>query len=190
MLRPAQIIVTEGYRYKPLSMGIAHFTGSWATHAFIATVGGEAVEAKLPRVRTFRVEDRIRQLHRENRAYAVLDIPSLPTVQRLLIAQKATSYVGRFYDVGQLALFAVTGKFWGDGAGTVVCSRLITASFRAGANTDLFPAEVLATYPPKHRRLDNLRDGYATPVDLLRSRLEVVDFVPSTRIKTIEEFRR
>lgn len=57
----------------------------------------------------------------------------------------------------------------------MVCSRLITASFYRGTGVDLFDDAIPeAHYPPDHPRLANLRDGYATPADLLRSRLQVV----------------
>lgn len=188
-LRLAQVVVTEGTRGSLLSEGIAYCTGSWATHAFISGWGVSAVEAWFPKVRRINVVERLAQLHEQGRAYAILDLPSLTIKQRMDAVARAESYVGRYYDIGQAALFALTGKFWHDGPGTLVCSRLITAAYYAGAKEDLFDdATLAAKYSVTFPRLGNLQHGYAVPADLFNSRLEVVDFVPSSHIQSIEQF--
>jgi hypothetical protein len=191
MLKPAQVVVTEGGRRSFVSRGIHRFTGSWATHAFVATFKGDGVEAWFPRVRRLNGEARLAQLEFQDRAYAVLDVPKLTLQQRWRIAAKAESYIGRFYDVGQLLLWGLTGQFWNDGDGTLICSRLVTASYWKGGNVHLFDDALLADkYPTPHPRRANVSRGYATPLDLLISRLEVVKFHPSSRIQTLDQFRR
>ena len=189
-LRLAQVVVTEGQRDSLISKGIARFTGSWATHVFISGWGSGGVEAWLPKVKPLDVAERLEELRSQDRAYVVLDLPSLTIKQRMAIVAKAESYIGRYYDVGQILLFALTGKFWSDGPGTLVCSRLITAAYFSGAEENLFDDLTLGTkYPLTFPRIGNLRRGYAVPSDLLNSRLEVVQFVPSSHIKSIEQFR-
>lgn len=186
--REGQVIVSEGNRKSLISKGIAFYTGSWATHAFIYVGNGQGVEATFPRVRYLDVNKRIEELKRKNRAFVVLELPGITDDLRTAVARKAETYVGRFYDVGQLLVYMLLGKFWKDGTGTLVCSRLVTAAHYSVGEV-LFDEETLAKYyPPCHPRLDNLRRGYATPVDLLTSRLEVVDFCPSSRIRKIEDF--
>lgn len=190
-LRLAQIVVSEGTRSSLLSRGIAYCTGSWATHVFMAGWGTGGIEAWFPKVRLMNVNERVERLQQEDRAFAVLDIPTLTFKQRAAAVTKAMSYVGRYYDVGQVALFALTGKFWHDGPRTLMCSRLITSAYYSGAKVDVFDDATLGThYPITFPRLANLRHGYAVPADLLNCRLEVVDFVPSSRITSLEQFQR
>jgi uncharacterized protein YycO len=184
--KAAQVVVTEGSHKSLISLAIRWATGSWWTHAFLVVGLEQGIEAKLPRVAPVDVQERLAELRREDRAYAILDLPSLSSPQRLAIVQQANSYIGRFYDLGQDILFALTGQFWNDGTGTLVCSRLITAAYADGAHQDLFDEATLAQqFVPTHSRLDNLRSGFAIPSDLLQSRLEVVEFVPSSRIRSL-----
>lgn len=144
------------------------------------------MEAWVPRIRHHSLRARVEELHRERRSYAVLEYPGLDERSRRAVAAKARSYVGRRYDLLQAALYWLRGQFWRDGEGRMVCSRLITASFFSGIGVDLFDDSFLEThYLRDHPRLPNLRNGYTTPADLLRSRLEGVrtwrpgDVVPS-----------
>lgn len=188
LLRVAQVVVTEG-KHKPWSLAIRYCTNSPATHAFLSVGRGQAVEAWMPTIRRFSATRRMEELRDQDRAFAVLDLPHLHLNDRVKIAAKAEEFVGRPYDWGQMLLFGMTGRFWQDGAGTQVCSRLITASFKDGMGIDLFPASVLAThFPPNFTRLDNLRDGAIAPVDLLKSSLEVVAFSPSSRVRDVADF--
>lgn len=187
-MRIGQIIVTEGERDSLISQMIAHHTGSWATHTFLVSVDGWGIEARFPFVRLMDVEARLDQLRCEDRAYVVLDIPELTEAERAGISLRAWEFLGRWYDIGQALLFILTGQFWKDGDGTLTCSRLITASYFDGASYDLFSKDILdEKYPATHPRVRGLQRGYATPADLLTSRLEVVDFHPSSRIQSVAD---
>jgi uncharacterized protein YycO len=169
----ASIVVTEGHGF--LARQIQRSTRSLFTHAFLVTGEDELVEAWVPRIRRHSLSARLQELHREKRTYGVLEYPGLDELSRRTVAAKAGSYVGRRYDVLQAALYGLLGQFWRDGEGRMVCSRLIAASFIRGIGVDLFDDAFLeARYPPDHPRLANLRNGYATPPDLLCSRLEAV----------------
>lgn len=189
MFQAAQVIVTEGERGSCISEAIAAFTDSWATHAFLVTLGGQAVEATFPRVAPLDYAARLQLLEAQDRAYAVLDLPNITADERRAIANKVTSYIGRWYDLGQLLLFAATGRFWGDGTGTLDCSRLITGAYAEGANVNLFSEEVLEKYKTQlGDRIGNLRHGFPLPAELLTSKLEVVAFHPSSRIRAVADF--
>ena len=169
----ASVVVTEGRGW--LARQIQRSTRSLFTHAFLVTGEDELVEAWVPRIRHHSLSARLGELHQEQRAYGVLEYPGLDELSRRAVAAKAQSYVGRRYDLLQAALYWLRGQFWRDGEGRMVCSRLITASFFRGIGVDLFDDAFLnAHYPPDHPRLVNLRNGYATPADLLRSRLQVM----------------
>jgi hypothetical protein len=190
LLRLGQVVVTEGGRDSLISRGIAEFQGSWATHAFIGVGKGRAVEAHFPRVRYLNVADRVRELKAQDRAFAILDLPDLRLDRRLLTARKAEEFVGRFYDVGQVLLYALTNRFWNDGTGTLVCSRVVTGAFFGGGKENLFDGATLDRhYPVGHPRRTNLASGYATPADLLASRLQLVEFFPSSRVHTLDALR-
>lgn len=185
-----QVVVTEGSHSSFVSWSIAKATDSWATHAFVITDPQyeAAVESTFPRVKAFNYNERFEKLEKENRAYAVLDLLALTDEQRQQVADKAESYIGRWYDVGQLFVYLLMGKFISDGAGTLVCSRLITSAFM-DIGIDIFPNEVLyEKIGMNSKRFENLTRGYATPVDLLASSLQLISFKPSTTIGSLEEF--
>jgi hypothetical protein len=155
-----------------------------ASHSILVTGADSGVEAWFPRVREVpNLSDRLATFRDQKRAYALLDLPTLTVARRLQIARNGLSYVGRFYDIGQVVLFALTGRFWSDGAGTLVCSRLVTAAY-FDARENLFDAEVLGALPPDFPRCANLAQGWVTPGDLLYSRLVVREFVPSATAPT------
>lgn len=189
MLRMGQVVVTEMNRHNVLSRAIARATRSVVTHSFMALGAEYGIEAVFPRVRVINTTEKLSHLRDNDQAYAILEVPGSTLGQRYNAVLKALSYEGRFYDVGQLLLYALTHKFWNDGSGTLLCSRLITASYLEGAAISLFPDELLASkYGETHPRIANLRAGYATPADLLLSKLDVVDFVPSSHSPTLAAF--
>src|SRR5688500_11624470 len=100
-----QFVITEGGN-SLISKLIAWHTGSWWTHAFIIVGKDEAVEATIPRVKKFDLHKRIKELEENDRAYVILDLPNITLQKRWKISAIAKSYVGKFYDVGQLLLFA------------------------------------------------------------------------------------
>lgn len=186
-LRIGQVLVSEVHHSNPLSRLIAWRTGSRITHAMIYVGRNKVIEAVWPQVRWADLDSKIADWKTEDQAWAVLDLPGVKLNQRAEVQWQAMQSVGRIYDVGQLAIFALTGRFWHDGPGTQVCTRLVTASYAPVA--DLFDAETLAkNYPAHFPRLANLRAGAATPGDLLKSKLEVVDFVPSSTVRSIADF--
>ncbi|CAN5699565.1 hypothetical protein BH23GEM3_BH23GEM3_04400 [soil metagenome] len=184
---PAQAVVTEGDWTSWVSRAIRRVTGSKWTHTFLVTGPDELIEAWFPRVRTRTLSERTAELARDGRDYVVLELPETTDAERHAVVNKAKEYVGRFYDVGQVLLYYTLRRFWKDGEGTLICSRLVTAAHFSGLGPErgnLFPPEVLAAVPPRlEARMDNLKAGYATPDDLLYSRLvrirtEVVETVP------------
>lgn len=189
MLAVGQVVVTEGERDSCVSKAIAAFSHSWATHCFLLTGLGTAVEAKFPRVVQLDPVVRLSALRDADRAYVVLDYPGVTAPDRLRIAQRADSYVGRWYDVGQLLLFALTHRFWGDGTGTLDCARLVTGAYDEGAHIDLFPKDFLDAHKAQlGHRIGNLAHGFPLPFELLTSKLEVVEFHPSSRIRAVADF--
>lgn len=183
-LQLGDVIVSEGSRAF-WSRHFARQLRSRATHAIVVTGVDEAVEATFPKVRTVCLSERLAELRRAERAYAVLRVDG---IDRTVLAHQAKSYVGRWYDVGQLLLYVLLGGFVRDGDGTLVCSRLVTASYWRGAGVNLFPCDRLAHgYPLGHARRGNVADGYATPVDLLAgSVLRIALFHPSPSAPTLD----
>ena len=174
-----QVVVTEGSRGSAISKTVAWATGSWFTHAFLVTGPDEAAEAWFPRVRTFNLTERMKELREENRAYAVLELSGMSAEERQgLVSLSKRTFLGRFYDVGQAILYGLFRRFVSDGPGTLICSRYITASFHAGGY-NLFPAELVARRFASSTRKDNLTRGQVIPSDLLMSRLSVVRWSPS-----------
>jgi hypothetical protein len=184
--RIGQVVVTEGDRNSWISRAVAKATGSWITHCFIVTDTNEAVEAWFPKVHSFDLTERMQELRKGRRAYAVLDLMTLTAEQRSSLVATARSFRGRFYDVGQALLFAMFHRFFSDGPGTLVCSRLITATFKKALGVDLFDELTLRIkfHSDHPNRQENLLAGQVTPADLLRSRLKVIRWVPSSFIRT------
>ncbi len=174
-LRLAQVVVTEGDWSSWISRAIRRATGFEWTHAFIVTGPDELSEAWFPRVRTHSLARRMDELAAKGRQHVVLELPEITDTERALVADKARSYVGRYYDVGQILLYYTLKRFWKDGDGTLICSRLVTAAHFSGLGPtrgNLFPPELIAALPPEFDgRQDNLKVGYATPADLLYSTL-------------------
>lgn len=182
--RLGQVVITEGQRSDWISKAIAAATGSWFTHCFIVTGPNELTEAWFPWVRKHSLIDRVKELHREKRAYAVLDLPGITAAQRCDVAREAHKFVGRWYDVGQALLYAAFKRFFGDGTGTVICSRHVSASFR-NANHELFDvATVSRKFGTNHPRFSNIINDEIIPTDLFKSRLRVVRWKPSSKMRT------
>jgi len=104
-LKLGTVLVTEGKRSSLISQGIAKATGSWATHVVLRGFGRQAIEATTPRVRAFSLDERIATLRAEDRAIVVLDIPEMSLATRFRIVEHAHRSIGKFYDLGQIALF-------------------------------------------------------------------------------------
>lgn len=187
MWRVGQVVVTEGNRDSWISKTIAWATGSWATHVFLVLDDQQAIEAKFPRVRVINTSARIAELEEQGRAYVVMEHPELKVSARWRLAEHAMGMVGRWYDLGQVLLYLVSGRFWRDGAGTLTCSRLVTAAFQ-NVGVSLFPDRLLDSRRAVFNgRLDNVRRGYATPVDLLLSSLVTVHFSASPEIRSVDD---
>lgn len=173
MFLPGQLVITEGNRKSWISRAVAWATGSWWTHAFIVVGPDRAIEATFPRVRQFSLKERLAQLEAEDRAYLVFDL-DLTGSQRTAVIEAAESFIGKWYDFGQLLYYKIRGQFVKDGIGKVVCSRLYTGVFqKVGIN--LFPKDHLdEVLPSWFVRRDNLEDGYVTPTDFFYSILKIV----------------
>lgn len=172
-----QVIVTEGNPKSFISRAISYFTKSKYTHAFIVTGNNEAVEATFPRVRKFTLNDRMAELAMQNRGYAVFDWPDIQLADRWKLAKEARSWIGKFYDIGQILIYLFTGRFFKDGIGTVVCSRLITGLGQKVLNFDCFTEETIAHLPEDYHRKNNLREQMAAPCDFFVSRLVLLEVV-------------
>jgi hypothetical protein len=187
MLKPGQVVVTEGLRTSWISRAIAWASGSWATHVFVVTGPDEAVEAVFPRVKILRLQERLDEMRKDGRAVVVMGIPEIGGVRASWAARNARSFVGRWYDIGQVFLYAILRRFVNDGAGTLMCSRLVTAAY-ADAGVKLFDEATLRKwYLHRNHHVVGLRNGFATPGDLLRSRLVVEDFIPSKTIRSLQD---
>jgi hypothetical protein len=167
-LYTGQVVVTEGSRTDSVSKMVAWATGSWLTHCFMVTGPNELVEAYVPRVRTSSLSDRLKELIEEDRAFYVLDLPGLTLSDRCKLARTAHGYVGRMYDVGQAILSGLAKKFVDDGKATIICSKATTGIFKDALSVSLFEGS----------------NSACTPADLLKSRLTLVKFKPSSRITT------
>lgn len=140
--------------------------GSHYTHVVLKTGPDEFVEsAAFVGVRHGVLSARLEQLQRERREWLVLDQPALTQAAREAIAARALGFVGRRYDYAQAALWFFTGGFWRDGELRMVCSRLVTASYRAGApGVELFPEANIRHLGPGFQA--DLKAGYCTPKSL------------------------
>jgi len=177
----AAVVVTEGGNGIVPGF-IRRTTDSIWTHAFVVTGEDELVEAWLPRVRTVSLSKRLADLDREGRRYVILDYPFHEPHTRRKVAHKARSYIGRWYDVGEVLHYLWKGRFREDSGSALFCSRLVTASYLSGAKINLFPRGLLDHLEHRgHPRIGNLRDGYATPADLFDSAL-VPHTPPETRM--------
>jgi hypothetical protein len=178
-MKPGQVIVTEGARGSWISRGIAWKTESWWTHSLIVVGPGVAVEATSPRICYVDLDKRLKELRQADRAYVVLDLPF--AYDRRAVANAAEGFVGKWYDHGQILVFALTGRFIGDGIGTLVCSRLCAAAFKKAINLDIWNEHKV---PDDFARKGDLAACELTAPDLLRySHLEIDGFSPSSRIR-------
>lgn len=188
MLTPGHVIITEGDRKSLVSRLIACISENWATHVFLVTAPDEAVEAVFPRVKALALSDRLAILQATDRAYVVMESLGASEAQRTATAYSALTFVGRFYDIWQIFLYALFKRFWKDGKGTLICSRLITLAYEE-AGIILFPEMTIKQwFSQKNAHTENLRRGFATPGDLLRSNLVVVEFIPSSRVHSVQDF--
>lgn len=173
------VIVCEGGQDDFISKLVRWATGSRLTHCFVVTGADEMIEAHIPRVRKQPLLARLTELRKENRAYYLMDYPGLVDKDRDLLVQRAHAYVGRWYDMGQVLLYGIARRFRKDGAGTLTCSRLVTALFKEALGIQLFD---VAKLDPSITNLSDLAKGECTPDDLLKSKLVVTGLIPSTRI--------
>lgn len=169
----------EGGQHDFISKLVRWATGSRLTHCFLVTGGDELVEAYVPRVRKGSLLRKLAGFLKEDRAYYVMDYPELTQMDRCRLVQRAHAYVGRWYDLGQAVLYGLARRFRKDGAGTLTCSRLVTAVFKEALGIDLFDPSKL---DPTSTKLSDLAKGECTPDDLLKSKLVVRQLIPSTRI--------
>lgn len=188
-MKYGQVIITEGNRHSIISWIVRLCTGSWATHCILVTGPDEGVEAWFPKVRRISLSERLVELEDQDRAYVVLDLPSLGPTHREQIAAKAQEFVGHFYDVGQALLFAIFRKFINDGSGTLHCARVITAAYKQGAGISLFTEKIIRNqFGENSDRRQNLLRGFATPAELLKSRLSIVSFAKSSHVTSPKDF--
>lgn len=185
VLRAAQVVLTEGDGGF-VSRAVSRFTRSPWTHVFVVTRRGSGIEAYIPRVRTLSLCERLAELEREGRAWAVLEQPKLTLADRLAVASHAESYEGRRYAVWAALRYVFTREFREGASIDLVCSRLVTASYLLGAHINLFPGTVVDHfYEASDPHRDSVLKGWVAPKDLFRSSLQVLDFHPSKRIPSL-----
>jgi hypothetical protein len=179
-IEPGMVIICEGGQKDFVAKLVRWATGSRLTHCFVVTGADEIVEANIPRVRRAALFPRLAELLKDDRAYYVTDYPGLTPKDRCQVVQRAHAYVGRWYDLGQAILYGLVRRFIRDGAGTLTCSRLVTAVFKEALGIELFD---LSKQDPTSTKLADLAKGECTPDDLLKSKLVVRQLIPSTRIQ-------
>lgn len=175
-MKPGSVVITEANWKSWISRGIAKATKSKWTHCFIVTGPDEAVEGTFPRAKKFKLSARLAELKAQKRDYVVFDHPDNTLQRRWRLTATARSWVGKWYDVGQILIYLFTGRFHKDGIGTVVCSRMVTGVY-ASIGVKLFDEEALKNLPEDYLRKNNLRDQMAVPDDFFRSKLVVVEEV-------------
>lgn len=173
-------MVCEGGQHDFISKLVRWATGSRLTHCFFVTGDDEIVEAYVPRVRKNSLSKKLTELKTQDRAYFVLDYPGLAPIHREVLSRRAREYVGRWYDIGQAVFYGFARRFRKDGAGTVTCSRLITAVFKEALGFRLFD---LSRFDASLTNLSDLAKGECTPDDLMKSKMVLQSFVPSSRIQ-------
>jgi hypothetical protein len=174
------VVVCEGGQHDFISKLVRWATGSRLTHCFIVTGDDEIIEAYIPKVRKNNLTKKLAELRSQDRAYFVLDYPGMAPIHRELLVRRATEYLGRWYDIGQAILYGFARRFRNDGSGTVTCSRLITAVFKEALGYQIFD---LSRFDPSLTNLSDLAKGECTPDDLMKSKLVLQSFIPSSRIR-------
>ena len=187
-LKPGMMVITEGDNGL-ISRTIKKSTNSPYTHAFMVVEPwtrhsqGLLVEAWFPQgVRTTAMAPRLQQMIDEGRQVVVLDGPFRPREMftddiRNRVVQKALSFQGRGYDVGQAALYFFKSQFKDDGEGRMVCSRLMTAAWYRNYRPLFTEDYLLEYYGRDHPRFANLMQQWATPADLLMSRARMLGYL-------------
>lgn len=162
-----EVVIVEGRRGTWLHRIVAWATGWWWVHSFVISGEDRAVEATWPRVAEFTVSERLAEYTRRGQRFMVLDYPGLTLDQRHAIGVQARSYIGRWYDVFGIVWYAVFRVFNRTaGIKRFFCSRLVTASYRQGANIDLTAGLSQHTLE-FYQRAQAMRDGYVTPAEIL-----------------------
>jgi hypothetical protein len=172
---PGDVLVTDGAAHDWVARIIQWKTGGLATHATIVTDAAhdEMVEAYFPRAKISSLSERIAEVEATGRGYVVLRHPDITDAQRVAIVARARSFVGCRYDVFQLLVYLLTRRFWHDGEGRFVCSRLVCAAYE-DAGLPLFTAAVCDRMGVSPARRADLMAGYGGPGDLLFSALSGV----------------
>ncbi len=163
-LELAQVVVTAGGKdwWGRTSRFIL---GSRWTHVWIVTGPDELVESFFPiGVRKYSIAMRMKELKAAGRAYVVMDHPGINAVERENIAEKAKSFVGKKYNIFTLFFWVLFGRFCNLTRRKLVCSTLITASYKEGAGRDLFKLKN-CHFLYKGQQAD-LKRGMATPPEI------------------------
>ncbi len=183
-LKPGMMVVTGGDNGF-VSRQVSRSTGSSFTHVFMVAESpgkdndGLLVEAWMPRIRVFPLKNRLYELEQAGRQAIVLDGPFRNDElfidrTRIRVVENALTHVGKRYDVGQAFLYWIGNQFRNDGEGKMVCSRLMTAAWYRNYRP-LFTEDFLDDkYGHMHPRYSNLMQQWATPVDILNSRANLL----------------
>lgn len=167
-LQPGDIVVTSGSG-SWTSRLIEWFTESPWTHVFLVKDQTTLLESTFPKgVWVSSLPDRERELIANEQTWRVRRYPELEPEQLAGILKSAESMVGRQYDVLQALLFAVFHRFIADGPKRTICSRFITAVYKAGS-VNLFPDVIVeALAGKKFYRYSQLKKGWTLPQDFLQ----------------------
>jgi hypothetical protein len=172
--KPGMVIVTQGDPKSWVSRAIRFATGSWWTHGFVVLTPTEGLEAKIPRVATLNIQERIAELEAGDRDYIVMDLPGITDAERQQVVTAAMSFNHRMYDIWNCVYYTVF-KVWAEGGRRLICSRLMSASFFDGLALNVFEHVHDKLPDALQYRESNLIDGYCSPDEFFRySDLEVV----------------
>jgi hypothetical protein len=167
-LQPGDIVVTSGSGDWQSKI-IEWFTSSPWTHVFLVRDTETLIESTFPKgVCRADLPARELELIKNEQAWRVRRYPELEPEQLAEILKSADSMVGRRYDILQAVLFGLFHRFIDDGPKRTICSRFITAVYKAGA-INLFPdAIVSALAGKKFYRYAQLAKGWTIPQDFLQ----------------------
>jgi hypothetical protein len=163
MLRPGDVVICEG------GFDLQGRLFKWAcrspwTHTFLVIDQDTLIESVYSAgVRTASLPARLAELRAGRRSYVVKRAVDLTPDARIQVAEGSRQFLGRLYDPLQAVLWFFSDHFWWDGNKRLICSRFVTAAFRA-AGYPLFVGE-FPKLEPWHA--DNLRKDYAHPKDIL-----------------------
>lgn len=164
-IKTADVILVGADKGSWVSRRIAKVSGGWASHVAICGPNDLMVEATFPFSRIRSLSEYLLELEKKGRRWEILRLEGAPQSKLDEIWRHATLLTGRWYDVAQLFIYLVTMRFWNDGPGTLVCTRLVSEAYKRGG-LPLFPEDhIKRQFPYGYPRIRDLRKGWLTPCE-------------------------